>query len=127
MYKELPPAWSGNDAEKTFRKWIIELDHWERMTSYPEIARGYLVRKSLPKSVQEQLSHLERNGVLHRNDSLSKIKSILLENYAYVGKCEDQEDFEKAKQDLVVAIDKKGERISAAVLVERERRTGVQL
>ena len=38
-----------------------------------------------------------------------------------------QEDFEKAKQDLVDAIDKKGERISAAVLVERERRTGVQL
>lgn len=38
-----------------------------------------------------------------------------------------QEDFEKAKQDLVDTIDKKGERISAAVLVERERRTGVQL
>lgn len=57
VYKELPPTWDGKDPETKFRDWMGELDHWERLTSYPEISRGIMVYRSLPQSVKNQMKH----------------------------------------------------------------------
>ena len=77
---------SGKDPEKTFMHWIIEVEHWEKVTSYPQDAIGYLVWKGLPRDIKEQLAHLERKKLVHQSNLLALIKEILLRNYACVTK-----------------------------------------
>ena len=96
IFKDPPPTWNGKDPEAHFRDWMRELEHWENLTSYPEINRGISVYKSLAPNVKSQVKHLDVGTNLYQADVLSKIKEVLLRNYSYVGKYEAQIDFEKA-------------------------------
>ena len=96
IFKDPPPTWDGKDPEVKFRDWIREMEHWENMTSYPEIHRGVSVFKLLAPNVKSQVKHLDIGENLYKPDALSKIKEVLLRNYSHIGKYQAQIDFEKA-------------------------------
>lgn len=96
IFKDPPPTWDGKDPESKFRDWIRDLEHWENLTSYPDINRGISVYKSLAPNVKSQVKHLDVGKSLYQPNALSKIKEVLLRNYSHIGKYDAQIDFEKA-------------------------------